>query len=166
MARPTTLAERQAIVQRPKQAAGADVRTCNKCGEAKAPEEFYPRYDHASLLMATCKECKRAYARRYHTENKDDPQFKEKRRGRRIRFEYGIDNSEYERLLAAQGGTCAGCHTTEPGRHEKFDIDHDHQTGKVRGLLCGNCNRALGLLKDSAETAANLATYLAKHEER
>lgn len=166
MARPTTLAGRKAVVQRPTQPSDAPSRRCNNCGVEKSSDDFYSRYDQRHLKMAVCKDCKREYARQYHAENKEDPQFKVKRRERRIQFKYGITSSEYDTMLAKQNGVCAGCGTDDTGRYDKFEIDHDHETGKVRGLLCGPCNRALGLLKDNADTAISLAAYLVQHEER
>ena len=53
----------------------------------------------------------------------------------------GVTDDEYARLLAAQGGGCAIC--GNPPKTRRLDVDHDHRTGKVRGLLCHRCNRAL-----------------------
>jgi hypothetical protein len=53
----------------------------------------------------------------------------------------GVSDADYEALLAAQGGGCAIC--GNPPKTRRLDVDHDHKTGKVRGLLCHRCNRAL-----------------------
>lgn len=75
---------------------------------------------------------------------------------------YEISRLEYDKILHDQGGVCKLCLGSQVGRWDKLDIDHDHVTGKVRGLLCGNCNRGLGLLKDSPELLRRAADYLAE----
>lgn len=71
---------------------------------------------------------------------------------------YGITPEEYDKILREQGGTCAICHGTESvGR---LAVDHCHLTGKVRGLLCTNCNQAIGKLKDDAQLLRNAINYL------
>ena len=64
---------------------------------------------------------------------------------------------EYDRLSEAQGGACAICKAVPPGR---LHVDHDHSTEVVRGLLCGGCNKSLGLMKDDPARLAAAAAYL------
>ena len=71
---------------------------------------------------------------------------------------YGLSPEVYAAMLNAQAGRCPGCGSDGGGR--SLHIDHDHATGKVRGLLCGPCNRALGMARDSASTLRSLADYL------
>jgi hypothetical protein len=79
---------------------------------------------------------------------------------------YGIDMAEYERMLDEQGGRCQICGDegfTMAKHHKlKLVVDHCHTTGKVRGLLCHNCNRALGLFHDSTESLQRAIEYLQK----
>jgi hypothetical protein len=77
----------------------------------------------------------------------------------RIR-QYGIDVEDYERMLFEQDGVCYIC--KEPPSKRALDIDHDHKTGKVRGLLCSNHNRALGLLGDDIILLLRATEYLVK----
>lgn len=87
------------------------------------------------------------------------PQYQE--RNRKARFKnYGLDQHEYQDILDAQGGGCAIC-TASP-RVRTMAIDHDHQTGKVRGILCRQCNTALGLLGDNPERIMEAADYLTR----
>lgn len=81
----------------------------------------------------------------------------EEQRGTRIRS-YGITVEEYDDMLESQGGGCYICGVGPVGR--ALDIDHDHRTGKVRGLLCSNHNRALGLLGDDPDLLLAAHTYL------
>ena len=62
---------------------------------------------------------------------------------------------EYDKLLEEQSGCCAICE-----KNEKLHVDHDHNTGEVRGLLCGSCNLAIGLMRDNYKIAEAAATYL------
>src|SRR3990167_2167039 len=77
---------------------------------------------------------------------------------------YGLSLAEYERLFQAQGGKCAVCQTktarTTRGRTDVLHVDHNHGSGQIRGLLCLRCNRAVGLLRDSAAVAQQLVNYL------
>jgi hypothetical protein len=72
---------------------------------------------------------------------------------------YGINLVQYERLLEQQGGVCAIC-GRPPRSRPVLDVDHDHLTGVVRGLLCGNCNRAVGLLDDNPELFDKARAYI------
>lgn len=69
----------------------------------------------------------------------------------------------YASLFEKQKGVCAVCKRAENGRYKHLSIDHNHTTGKIRGLLCNNCNRALGLLKDSVEVLEAAKHYLETH---
>jgi transcription initiation factor IIE alpha subunit len=75
---------------------------------------------------------------------------------------YGLDERGFGALLKAQGGKCPGCER-ELREDKSTNIDHDHATGKVRGLLCMSCNIALGMARDSVETLLRLGVYLEKH---
>ena len=85
---------------------------------------------------------------------------------------YGITLPQYQEMLDMQGGGCAACGNPETavdgrtGRVRRLHVDHDHATGAVRGLLCTNCNLALGYLKDDLGRIANLLTYMTRRLER
>ena len=68
---------------------------------------------------------------------------------------YGITAAEADEMLAAQGGVCAVCRRADPEH-----VDHDHVTGKVRGMLCFNCNQALGNARDDVRVLQQLIRYL------
>lgn len=79
--------------------------------------------------------------------------------------QYGLTLEDYERMLDQQGGVCAICGTSDPrhGRSRRFCVDHDHSTGRVRALLCANCNKALGLLADDPDRVRSAERYLRLH---
>lgn len=84
-----------------------------------------------------------------------------------LKKSYGITEEYYDQMLAAQGGKCAICLTDRPtGKWKVFAVDHCHVSGLVRGLLCNECNRGMGLLKDSAELLRAAADYLDCHAKK
>lgn len=77
-------------------------------------------------------------------------------------YELGLADAEYKALLQAQDGRCGICRRPEPnGRHNRWCVDHDHKTGRKRGLLCINCNSAIGLLNDDPALLLAAIEYLA-----
>jgi hypothetical protein len=78
-----------------------------------------------------------------------------------LRKLYGITIDDYEHMYRTQDGKCAICFE----RFEKLDVDHNHQTTKVRALLCKSCNLALGLMKDNTLRLRSAATYLERYGE-
>lgn len=72
-----------------------------------------------------------------------------------LRRLYGISLAEYQVMMTEQGGKCAICRLSPA-----TDVDHCHQTNKVRGILCNNCNRGLGFFKDSRVRLLVAALYL------
>ena len=73
---------------------------------------------------------------------------------------YGITADDYHAMLSQQGNTCAICRCDSPGTNHDWHIDHDHRTGKVRGLLCHHCNTALGHVRDDLSTLNAMTDYL------
>jgi protein-arginine kinase activator protein McsA len=80
----------------------------------------------------------------------------------RLIREYNITPEIFDSMSAAQGGGCAICRKPNT-RRAQLVVDHDHSTGKVRGLLCDNCNLALGYLKDNLDILLRAADYLRSH---
>lgn len=83
-----------------------------------------------------------------------------RRRENHLKATYGITEEEYSRMYTEQGGVCAICKQSEPISGRSLCVDHSHTTGDVRGLLCSNCNRGIGLLQDSVELVRNAYHYL------
>lgn len=104
-------------------------------------------------------ESTKAYQKTYHA----DPVNKRKHYNRVLLKKYGWTIEEWESVLASQGGGCAICRCTPEQQTKMFAVDHNHETGKNRGILCGRCNVALGLLGDSADVIDAAAAYLRKH---
>jgi hypothetical protein len=111
---------------------------------------------------AGCVEAGRVYHAAYALRTRDKKRENDRKRA------YGMDPGEYESMLERQDGGCAICGNdssagTNSGRRN-LCVDHDHDTGEIRGLLCNNCNRAIGLLKDNRALLLRAADYLTTKE--
>lgn len=121
-----------------------DTKTCTKCGESKPLDSYYKRSEAAGGgLDASCKDCKRTY-------------YKRDRRWGHIKERYGLSKSDYQARYEEQGGRCGICAREQ----EVLAVDHCHETGAVRGLLCKQCNSAIGLLGDNLSGVLNAVEYL------
>ena len=107
-----------------------------------------------------CRECSAEYAR----ERRNLPHVKARTVGAYRRRHYGITPEQYEAMVEAVGGLCAICgqpeRATRRGEIRGLNVDHDHDTGAVRGLLCSNCNTAIGLLRDDPVRLQAAIVYL------
>lgn len=149
------------------------MQTCPKCRETKALSEFQRSHGagkRRSGRQSYCRECVRAYHREWACRNPDrakanHAKWRAKRREvtreKRLLKEYGVTLEWYRTQAALQGGQCAIC-----SKVASLDIDHDHATGAVRGLLCRQCNHGIGLFGDSPERLAAAIDYLMKRMER
>lgn len=93
------------------------------------------------------------------------PGEKEKQKERVLKLSYGLSLEEFNALLEAQNYVCAICKkpetaTAHPGRKQWLAVDHDHTTGRVRGLLCSQCNRSLGGFQDSVMILKRAIDYM------
>lgn len=95
----------------------------------------------------------------------------EMRRRKGLKVNFGITLEEYNEMLIKQMGVCKIClkpETSIDGRNKRVKalaVDHDHITGKIRGLLCYSCNIGIGFLKDSSDLLKKAAEYLEEHKE-
>lgn len=137
------------------------MKKCRDCGETKPLDEFPNHKQTKDGKNSYCKPCTRARATAWNTAN-PEKHTEHKRRSHLKR--YGITPEQYDEMLAEQGGCCAACGTTEPGGKGDFHVDHCHDSGEVRGLLCNNCNRGLGLLGDDLDGVMNIVYYLLQRD--
>lgn len=105
-----------------------------------------------STIDNSSRESRAAYQRQWRAKNP----LKAKQND--LRKMFGIDLAEYARMLDSQNGGCAICGKTD--KHYRLAVDHCHDKGHVRGLLCADCNRGLGLFKDSPDLLTRAAEYL------
>lgn len=106
----------------------------------------------------------KVHRRIFNTSLHYTPEFAARRKSRRLATRYNISENEFLDMLIEQGGKCAICQSPYEGRENKrLHVDHNHATGKVRGLLCGFCNRALGWAKDDAKRLEAMLSYIRMH---
>lgn len=99
----------------------------------------------------------RVYRRDYKDKNR------QRERERHLLSTYGITLAEYEAMYLAQGGCCALCNVSaEQAARRRLFVDHCHTTKRVRGLLCDNCNKALGYVEKNAHRLDALLEYAGK----
>jgi hypothetical protein len=104
------------------------------------------------------KPSKREYDKAYRITN--DEKVKKNGRKGHIKRNYGMTDDDYNSLLNAQDGRCAICKTHQSEFGRMLHIDHDHITGKVRGLLCFRCNSGLGFFRDNCTALLQAVSYL------
>lgn len=121
--------------------------------------EFYGHPATRSKVHSACKACFKERCRAHRQKHPGRWKVYELRAS--LRRRYGITLPGYHRLVAAQQGACAICGTEKASaRTARLHVDHDHATGVVRGLLCGNCNNGLGRFAHSIERLEQAAAYL------
>lgn len=153
-------------------------KKCTKCGE-KLPEtaEYFNRNSGGHKgLRNECKVCRKKYrqskrgrasAKKYRTSGKG----KATQRKACLKRRYNITIEEYDEFFERQMGCCAVCNKPETTFDSKFNVirrlhvDHDHETGRVRGLLCRKCNLIIGHADDDLERLLSAALYLEKNNE-
>ena len=123
-----------------------EVKTCPKCGEFRPTWQYKPR----------CKNCEICNSKR---RKRDDGDARRKASWVHGLKKVGATPEMYERMFTEQNGLCAICVKPE-SNGRRLAMDHDHATGRIRGLLCRNCNMALGLLKDDVDRFVTAVGYL------
>lgn len=166
------------------------MKTCPRCRATKSLAEFYSDKLSSdglkSWCIACCKEVAKSAAsrvakRKYYLSQKGKdaiarsvarradkrkaysarPDIQERRRNLAYLRKFGITVQDYERMLSEQGGGCSICRsTTAGGRGQRFHVDHCHETGTVRGLLCHSCNVLLGHARENPSILSRAIEYL------
>ena len=129
------------------------MKTCNKCGVEKPLDEYHTPKTRPNG-MGTCKQCINSAAlARYHA----DP---DRARNNQLKRKFGITAKQYDAMYQEQAGRCGICAVHQSELTKRLAVDHNHATGKVRGLLCDDCNIGLGKLKDSPSILRKALNYL------
>lgn len=136
------------------------VKSCTKCGENKPFSEFYIKSrqelypDTAAGVSAQCKVCTRAHRARYVKANPNAIKNAE------LKMHYNISLDEYLRMFNMQDGRCAICNIPQDQLIKTLAVDHNHNTGQIRALLCSACNVGLGMFKDQTLLLKKAISYL------
>lgn len=154
---------------------------CHRCSESKPLGDFQPSVAKAGC--GACRACKYADKREWEKRNTERVAAAQNRRRRQdpgrhratVRkhyrdnpehyrnynlARYGITAAEYDARLAEQGGGCACCGATSNRNGKRLFVDHDHETGAVRGIVCLNCNRGIAALGDDVDGVRRALAYL------
>ena len=132
---------------------------CKTCGETNPRESVWVTSHTQKRIYQDknrCRSCRNAKRSSYGKSF-------EKKKEEHLKAKFGLTLEAYHTMLAGQGGRCLGCGGLESEREEgsrMWPVDHDHDTGDIRGILCPGCNQALGLVKDNIATLLRLADYL------
>ncbi|MGW4320046.1 endonuclease VII domain-containing protein [Streptomyces sp. NPDC004684] len=113
-------------------------KLCRTCGEIKPHSEWHRNATASDGLSTRCKACRALRGRQDH-----------------LRRKYGLTEAERDELIVSQGGVCCICLSALPEH-----VDHCHETGRVRGVLCFSCNAALGQFKDRPDAIRRAAAYV------
>jgi hypothetical protein len=126
-------------------------RWCPDCESFKPTDDFPLNRASKTGFATYCKPCHNLRTRKNVTKNHGST------REFHLRRRYGIGQAEVDQMLTQQHGKCVGCGKPDPGH-----VDHDHSTDEVRGMLCFNCNQALGNVRDNINVMYRLIAYLMK----
>ncbi len=132
----------------------ANIKLCAKCGKIGLDQlDFYIRWGN---------KYKRFYYRSWCIDCEYENYDRKRHRKRNYKHNYNMTINDYDNMFNKQDGRCAICGSGNSNRKssEKFYVDHNHETGKIRGLLCHNCNSALGHIKDDTRILQNMLHYI------
>lgn len=121
--------------------------------------EFYSRADGKKpFIQSQCKVCVRgSNAMRRQKHRAINPNWQ---REVDLKHNFGISMTEWNTMFDSQQGKCAICFRHQSELNKNLRVDHNHQTGVIRGLLCATCNSGIGMLQDNAEILQNAYNYL------
>ena len=133
---------------------------CKKCNILKPNSEYHAKVRGKIIrpYNSVCKVCQSEYSK------SREKVCKERRREQKLKWNFGLTLEQYNALLNNQNHKCAICGIPQVNLNRNFDVDHDHETGKVRALLCHNCNVAIGLMKENINIMENAIDYLKSHQ--
>ena len=153
------------------------VKKCSKCKQQKNASEFNKNKQHKDGLRSYCRACDREFQKEYYKRNSDKrKKYWQTQKGKNafykshLRSHYNLTLDDYAKMLKQQNGVCAICGESETtissktGTIKCLAVDHNHKTGKNRGLLCGRCNQALGLFQENPQILTLAALYLRRHQ--
>lgn len=141
---------------------GGVPQRCGPCGKAKRKEAARTEADRRRKERISSPEyLEKERERHRRSQRRHSPEFKAQKSARRRASKYGLSPAAFEVLLAQQGGLCAICFCPPPDG-TPLHVDHDHETGQIRGLLCRPCNVGLGHFMDSVDRLREAIHYLGR----
>ena len=135
-------------------------KKCKRCGLVKPRTEFTRIVRCKNAVIPNCRICEAEVAREKYARTPKEKTALINRKSK-LKRAFGLTLEQYDEMLAAQGGVCAICGSDKPAGRGAFIVDHCHITGRIRGLLCTQCNTGIGHLRDSISILKQAITYLA-----
>lgn len=143
-------------------------KKCSRCKEVKSLSDFARNKAQRLGRSNYCLTCSKAYSKEWTTPEKLAKKYEARRTPEKMAShknywlsrKYGITLDQFNQKWADQGSCCHICKTTENSKGKSFAVDHCHKTGKVRGILCDNCNHILGKANDDQHILLRAAEYL------
>lgn len=129
-------------------------RVCSACGENKPISEFYK--SSGRYYQRECKECTRIRKRKWYQTEKG----KRSSANTKLKRRFGITLEEYEAMVEKAGGKCEICGTALSYNDHRLVVDHDHENGGIRGILCKACNLGIGNLQHDVNLLYKAIQYL------
>lgn len=135
-----------------------ETKFCKDCQTDKPLADF-PKNKNGKLGLGTyCRKCQQV-------RTMSAPNYKTNVRKAQLKRNYGITLDKYDEILDRQHGRCAICKQLETSDKQYLSVDHNHETGAIRGLLCHNCNVGLGKFKDNQEYLTSAIWYLETYKQ-
>lgn len=144
-------------------------KICSKCKIEKDIEEYHFTDKKKGLRKSKCKDCQAEYIQSYKANNEEKLKNIWRKASRKyINYDirrnktlkkYGLDLESYNNIFDKQQGACKIC-----GDKINLCVDHDHKTGKIRGLLCNACNKGIGYMKDNPDILEKAILYLKEND--
>lgn len=131
-------------------------KVCSKCREIKPLTEFHKDNGIKDGHSSWCKKCTRENRIKYQK----TPRGKFTARKAQLKSKFNMTPADYDKIYMDQLGLCAICGTHQSDLKKSLAVDHNHETGKIRGLLCNRCNIGIMNLKEDAENCLNAYSYL------
>lgn len=136
------------------------MKICSVCKESKPFDQFYKMKAAKDGFYSRCKDCDKEASAQYRL--RDPIRFRKNRSDRRIKHLYGLSREDYEEMSSHQGHVCKIC--GKDNGSMRLAVDPNHKTGKVRGLLCNTCNRALGFFEEDPKRIQRAIDYIQKYQ--
>ena len=152
------------------------MKICSKCKELKPMDNFHNDISKRDKKHSQCKSChsnriklkrktniewvraERIKSKEYRINNSE--QFKKTIRNSTLKKKYGINIEQYNEIFKNQGYVCAICGSDKPRGYGRMCVDHNHLTGKIRGILCQPCNTSIGKMMENPNLIRKLALYV------
>jgi hypothetical protein len=140
------------------------MKVCLGCKEERPLTSYRKRKNRNGnyYIQSRCIPCERQQCKEWYIANRTEQRIKLSIKS--LKRLYNMTPDDFNVLLKKQNSVCAVCRTTKPSGRGTWHVDHDHTTGKIRGLLCHKCNTGIGLFNDNPQLLQQAKEYLIEHQ--